>query len=151
MDGESRELSDAGVGRWRPGGDNAQGQDLAPGVGAGGDAVVDGRAEELLETVVGLEVERGRLVVADQQSKGAATAKVYTYEIQARSEVWITHTTRVESAPGEPPKVKNLFRGHSAETALRRTKKKTCARELHAEALAVCERGLARERAATRA
>ena len=48
--------------------DGAQGQGLAPGVGAGGDAVVDGGAEELLEPVVGFEVERGVLVVAEQQS-----------------------------------------------------------------------------------
>ena len=68
MEGESRELSDAGVGRWRVGGDGAKRQGLAPGVGAGGDAVVDGGAEELLETVVGFEVEGGGLVVADQQS-----------------------------------------------------------------------------------
>ena len=45
MEGESRELSDAGVGRRRVGRDGAQGQGLAPGVGAGGDAVVDGGAE----------------------------------------------------------------------------------------------------------
>ena len=68
MEGESRELSDAGVGRWRVGGDGAKRQGHAPGVGAGGDAVVDGGAEELLETVVGFEVEGGGLVVADQQS-----------------------------------------------------------------------------------
>ena len=68
MEGESRELSDAGVGRRRVGRDGAQGQGLAPGVGAGGDAVVDGGAEELLESVVGFEVEGGGLVVADQQS-----------------------------------------------------------------------------------
>ena len=68
MEGESRELGDAGVGRRRVGRDGAQGQGLARGVGAGGDAVVDGGAEELLETVVGFEVERGGLVVADQQS-----------------------------------------------------------------------------------
>ena len=77
MEGESRELSDAGVGRRRVGRDGAQGQGLAPGVGAGGDAVVDGGAEELLESVVGFEVEGGGLVVADQQSlafEGAADA-----------------------------------------------------------------------------
>ena len=51
MEGESRELSDAGVVRQRVGRDDAQGQDLAPGVWAGGDAVVDGGAEQLLETV----------------------------------------------------------------------------------------------------
>ena len=68
MEGESRELSDAGVVRRRVGRDGAQGQGLAPGVGADGDAVVDGGAEELLETVVGFEVEGGVLVVADQQS-----------------------------------------------------------------------------------
>ena len=68
MEGESRELSDAGdVGR-RVGADGAQGQGLAPGVGAGGDAVVDGGAEELLEPVGGFEVEGGVLFVADQQS-----------------------------------------------------------------------------------
>ena len=37
-------------------------------MGADGDAVVDGGAEELLESVVGFEVEGGSLVVADQQS-----------------------------------------------------------------------------------
>ena len=68
MEGESRELSDAGVVRRRVGRDGAQGQGLAPGVGAGGDAVVDGGAEEVLETVGGFEVEGGGLVVADQQS-----------------------------------------------------------------------------------
>ena len=52
MEGEFRELSDAGVVCQRVGRDGAQGQGLAPGVGAGGDAVVDGGAEELLETVV---------------------------------------------------------------------------------------------------
>ena len=45
-----------------------QGQGLAPGVGAGGDAVVDGGTEELLESVGGFEVEGGGFVVADQQS-----------------------------------------------------------------------------------
>ena len=45
-----------------------QGQGRAPGVGAGGDAVVHGGAEELLESVGGFEVEGGGLVVADQQS-----------------------------------------------------------------------------------
>ena len=45
MEGESRELSDAGVVRRRVGRDGAQGQGLAPGVGAGDDAVVDGGAE----------------------------------------------------------------------------------------------------------
>ena len=44
-----------------------QGQGLAPGMGADCDAIVDGGAEESLETVVGFEVERGGLVVADQQ------------------------------------------------------------------------------------
>ena len=60
MEGESRELSDAGVGRRRVGRGGAQGQGLAPGVGAGGDAVVDGGTEELLESVVGFEVEGAR-------------------------------------------------------------------------------------------
>ena len=45
-----------------------QGQGLAPGVGTGGDAVVDGGAEELLETVGGFEVEGWVLFVTDQQS-----------------------------------------------------------------------------------
>ena len=55
MERESRELSDAGVGRRRVGRDGAKRQGLAPGVGAGGDAVVDGGTEELLESVVGFE------------------------------------------------------------------------------------------------
>ena len=59
MEGESRELSDAGVVGRRVGADGAKRQGLAPGVGAGGDAVVDGGAEELLETVGGFEVEGG--------------------------------------------------------------------------------------------
>ena len=59
MEGESRELSDAGVVGRRVGADGGQGQGLAPGVGAGGDAVVDGGAEELLETVGGFTVEGG--------------------------------------------------------------------------------------------
>ena len=68
MEGESRELSDAGVVGRRAGADGTQRQGLAPGVGAGGDTVVDGSAEELLETVVGFEVEGGGLFVAAQQS-----------------------------------------------------------------------------------
>ena len=68
MEGESRELSDAGVVGERVGRDGAKRQGLAPGVVAGGDAVVDGGAEELLESVVGFEVEGGGLVVANQQS-----------------------------------------------------------------------------------
>ena len=68
MEGESRELSDAGVVGRRVGADGAKRQGLASGVGAGGDAVVDGSAEELLETVGGFEVEGGVLFVADQQS-----------------------------------------------------------------------------------
>ena len=68
MEGESRELSDAGVGRRRVGRDGAKRQGHAPGVGAGGDAVVDGGAEELLETVGGFEVEGGGVVVTEQQS-----------------------------------------------------------------------------------
>ena len=68
MEGESRELSDAGVGRRRVGRDGAQGQGHAPGVRAGGDAVVDGGAEELLETVGGFEVEGGGVLVTEQQS-----------------------------------------------------------------------------------
>ena len=68
MEGESRELSDAGVGCRRVGRDGMQGQGLAPGVGAGGDAGVNASAEELLETVVGFEVEGRVLFVAAQQS-----------------------------------------------------------------------------------
>ena len=67
MKGESRELGDAGVVGRRAGGDGAQRQGLAPGVGAGGDAVVDGGGEELLEPVVGLDVEGGGIVIAQQQ------------------------------------------------------------------------------------
>ena len=37
-------------------------------MGAGGDAVVDGGAEELLEIVGGLDVEGGGIVIAQQQS-----------------------------------------------------------------------------------
>ena len=62
MEGESRELGDAGVVGRRVGADGAKRQGLAPGVGAGGDAVVDGGAEELLEIVGGLNVERGVLL-----------------------------------------------------------------------------------------
>ena len=68
MEGESRELSDAEVVGRRVGADGVQGQCHAPGVGAGGDVVVDGGGEELLETVGGFEVEGGVLFVADQQS-----------------------------------------------------------------------------------
>ena len=46
MEGESRELSDAGVVGQRVGRDGAQSQGLAPGVGADGDAVVHGAAED---------------------------------------------------------------------------------------------------------
>ena len=67
MEGESRELGDAGVGRRRVGHDGMQGQGLAPGM-TGGDAVVDGGTEELFESVGGLEVEGGGLVVANQQT-----------------------------------------------------------------------------------
>ena len=59
MEGESRELSDAGGGRRRAGRDGVQGKRLASGVRADGDAVVDGGAEELLESVGGFEVEGG--------------------------------------------------------------------------------------------
>ena len=68
MEGESRELGDAGVVGRRVGADGAKRQGLAPGAGAGGDAVVDGGAEELLEIVGGLDVEGGGLVIAGQQS-----------------------------------------------------------------------------------
>ena len=64
MEGESREPGDAGVVGRRVGADGAQRQCLATGVGAGGDAVVDGGAEELLEIVGGLDVEGGGIVVA---------------------------------------------------------------------------------------
>ena len=50
------------------GADGAKRQGLAPGVGAGGDAVVDGGGEELLEIVGGLDVEGGGLVIAAHQS-----------------------------------------------------------------------------------
>ena len=68
MEGEPRELGDAGVVGRRAGVDGAQRQGLAPGEGAGGDAVVDGGAEELLEIVGGLDVEGGGLFIAQQQS-----------------------------------------------------------------------------------
>ena len=47
MEGESRELSDAGVVRQRVGLDGAQGQGLAPGVGVSAvpEMLVDGRNE----------------------------------------------------------------------------------------------------------
>ena len=66
VEGESRELSDAGIVGRRVGADGAQRQGLrpAPALGAGGDAVVDGGAEELLEPVGGFEFERGGLVDA---------------------------------------------------------------------------------------
>ena len=59
MEGEPRELGDAGVAGRRAGVDGAKRQGLAPGVGAGGDAVVHGGAEELLEIAGGLDVEGG--------------------------------------------------------------------------------------------
>ena len=68
MEGEPRELGDAGVVGRRAGVDGAKRQGLAPGVGAGGDAVVDGGAEELLEPVGGLDVKGGGLFIAQQQS-----------------------------------------------------------------------------------
>ena len=68
MEGESRELSDAGVGRRPAWTRRCAGSGPCAGVRAGGDAVVDGGTEELLESVVGFEVEGGGLVVADQQS-----------------------------------------------------------------------------------
>ena len=61
MNGESRELGDARVVGRRAGADGAKRQGLAPGAGAGDDAVVDGGAEELIEIVGGLDVERGGL------------------------------------------------------------------------------------------
>ena len=57
MQRKPRELSDAL--RERVGRDGAQGQGLAPGMGADCDAIVDDGAEELLETVGGFEVEGG--------------------------------------------------------------------------------------------
>ena len=51
-----------------PRADGAQRQGRASGVGTGDDSVANGSVEELLETVVGFEVERGVLVVTDQQS-----------------------------------------------------------------------------------
>ena len=44
-----------------------QGQGLAPGVGAGGDAVVDGGGEECVGIVGGLDVENAARVIAQQQ------------------------------------------------------------------------------------
>ena len=67
MEGETREPGDAGVVGRRGGVDGARRRGLAPGVGAGGDAVVDSGAEELLEIVGGLDVEGGGLFVAAQQ------------------------------------------------------------------------------------
>ena len=49
VEGEPRELSDAGIVGRRAGADGAKRQGFAPGVGAGGDAVVDGGAAELPE------------------------------------------------------------------------------------------------------
>ena len=45
----------AGVGRRWVGRDGAKRQGLAPGAGAGGDAVVDSGTEELLESVGGFD------------------------------------------------------------------------------------------------
>ena len=67
MEGESRELSDAGVERRRVGRDGAQGQGLAPGVRARGDAVVDGGTEVARIRRRGRGRGRG-LVVPNQQS-----------------------------------------------------------------------------------
>ena len=58
--------------RRRAGVDGAQRQGLAPGVWAGGDAVVDGGAEELLEPVVGFGVEGGGIVITQQQRVSTA-------------------------------------------------------------------------------
>ena len=68
VEGESRELGDAGVVGRRAGADGAKRQGLAPGVEAGGDAVVDGGAGELFEIVGGLDVEGRILFVSGQQS-----------------------------------------------------------------------------------
>ena len=51
-----------------------QGQGLAPGVGTDGDAVVDGGAEELLETVGGFEVEGGGVARAPEAGRRRCTA-----------------------------------------------------------------------------
>ena len=61
LKGESRELGDARVVGRRAWADGAKRQGLAPGVGAGDDAIVDGGAEELLE-IVGRRARR-RVVV----------------------------------------------------------------------------------------
>ena len=64
MEGESRELSDAGVVGRPVGRHGAQGQRFAPGVGDGGDVVGDGGGEELVEFVDGFEVEGGGPIIA---------------------------------------------------------------------------------------
>ena len=58
MEGESREPSDAGVVGRRVGSDGAQGRGFAPGVGAGGDAVVDRGGEKLVEFDPGMVSDR---------------------------------------------------------------------------------------------
>ena len=67
MEGEPREPGDAGAVGRGAGVHGAKRQGLAPGVGAGGDAVVHGGAEELLEIAGGLDVEGRGLFVAAQR------------------------------------------------------------------------------------
>ena len=81
-----------GWGGRRAGVDVAQRQGLAPGVGAGGDAVVDGGAEELLEPVVGFGVEGGGIVITQQQRvstavRGSDMAAMYRAELDGREGV----------------------------------------------------------------
>ena len=70
MEGESRELSDTRVARRQVGRDGMQGHGLAPGVGADGDAVVDGGGEEWLAFVDGREIEGGALVIVATTTRG---------------------------------------------------------------------------------
>ena len=75
MEGEPRELGDAGVGQ--AGGLESTVRSvraLRPVCGPGGDAVVDGGAEELLEPVVGFGVEGGGIVITQQQRVSTAGA-----------------------------------------------------------------------------
>ena len=69
MEGESLELSDTRSAHRGIGCDGAQGQGLAHGMGAGGDAVVDRGGEDMLAFVdeFDVEVEGGGLAIAQQQ------------------------------------------------------------------------------------
>ena len=67
LQGESPALSDARRVCQGIGCDCAQGQGLVPGVGAGGNTVVDGGDDEWFEFVDGLQVEGVGLVIAQRQ------------------------------------------------------------------------------------